>query len=134
MKNILFTLVFLGFATFGFSQAAPITVSNNINSGSVTVELWVSPIGNCNVVCNIPAFCLFPGQTVTIPPCFPSPFVEWNYARVTPTTDDCSVPCPPASITIVGQNGCIPPFASSTHCHAGPYSSFFAGPNTLAIF
>jgi len=134
MKNILFTLIILFFALLGFSQAAPCTVSNSINSGTVTVQLFASPIGSCQIGCAIPSFCLFPGQTVSIPPCGPGFFFEWSYAIVTPTTDDCSTPCPPASITVVSQNGCLPSFASSFHCHAGPYSSFFAGPNTLAIF
>jgi len=135
MKNLLFTLIFLSFAVLGFSQAAPITVTNNINSGSVTVELYASPIGSCQVICSVPPFCIFPGQTMTIPPCFPSPFVEWNYAVVTATTDDCSAPCPPPSVTVISQNGCFfPPSASSFHCHAGAiFTSTYTTPTSLLI-
>jgi len=134
MKNVLFTLIFLSFAVFGYSQSAPCTVTNNINSGTVQVQLFASQIGSCQVACAIPTFCLFPGQTVTIPPCAPGFFFEWSYAIVTPTTDDCSTPCPATSITVVSQNGCLPAFASSVHCHAGPYTTVFAGPNTLVMF
>jgi len=134
MKKLLFTLIILSFGVIGFSQSAPCTVTNNINSGSIQVELFASPVGSCQVICSVPAFCVYPGQTVTVPPCFPSFFVEWSYAIVTPTTDDCSVPCPPASVTVVSPTGCFPQFASSNHCHAGGYTSFFAGPNTLFTF
>ncbi len=133
MKNNLFTLIFLFFGVFGFSQGVPCTVANGINSGTIQVQLFASPMRSCQPGCATATFCVFPGQVISIPPCGPD-FFEWTYAVVTPTTDDCSTPCPSTSVTVVSPTGCLPATASSVHCHAGPYTSTFVGPNTLVTF
>lgn len=133
MKNTLLTLIMLFFALSGFSQGVPCTVFNNINSGSVTVQLFASPIGNCQVGCATQTRCIFPGGVEVFDPCGPD-FFEWSYAVVTPTTDECSTPCFNGGVTIVSPTGCLPSTDTDFHCHAGSlYTSNFVGPTLLFI-
>lgn len=133
MKNTLLSLSMLFFAISGFSQGVTCTIFNTINSGSVQVDLYASPMGSCQVGCVIQSICLYPGQFQVLNGCGPD-FYEWSYAVVTPTTDDCSFPCTtPPGITIVSANGCIPATDTDFHCHAGiNYTSTFFG-NFLLI-
>lgn len=133
MKNILFSLAMLFFAVSGFSQGIACTVTNNINSGTVRVDLYAAPIGSCAVSCVV-SECLYPGEVKQFNPCGPD-FYEWTYAVITPTTDECSTPCPnPNAVTIVSPAGCLPPVDVGFHCHANTfYVSNFVGPFTLDI-
>ena len=137
MKTVLLFLLFALAGQLGFSQAAPCSVSNGINSGSVQVILYASPPGNCNITCQVGPVCVFPGQTVNVPPCGPKNW-EWSIARVLPTTDDCQNFCTPLGQTIVSPVGCfVPPISSNFHCHAGAvYTADFisGGPNTLLLY
>lgn len=133
MKNTLVTLIMLFFAVSGFSQGVPCTIYNTINSGSVTVTLYASPMGSCQIACATQSICLYPGQLEVIDGCGPD-FYEWSYAVVTATTDDCSTPCFGGGVTVVSPTGCLPPTDSDFHCHAGTtYTSTFFGGNFLFI-
>ena len=132
MKKTLFTLIILFFAVLGYSQGFPCSVTNNINSGSVEVDLYASPIGSCAVAC-VTTVCVYPGQTEIVNGCGPD-FYEWTYAVVRPMTDDCDSPCVPGGVTVVSPTGCTAQFAFGFHCHANSnYFSLFTGPNTLLI-